>query len=112
MKYFDKVKVVVEKKEYIKDNIHKGEIGIIWLPEIRENTFYVCFDNNDEFNWYKYCEIKIEDLELLEDGQCNNEEILEALPNNDPNWWCKVENGFILNLKGEKKNKIPYDYES
>ena len=26
--------------------------------------------------------------------------------------WCKVEDGYIINLKGEKKNKIPFDYES
>lgn len=27
-------------------------------------------------------------------------------------WWCKVEDGYIVNLKGEKKNKTPYDYDS
>jgi len=37
---------------------------------------------------------------------------LEDLPGNDPNWWCKVEDGYITNLKGERKNKIPYDYNS
>ena len=39
-------------------------------------------------------------------------EIQESLPKQDPRWWCKVENGFIMNLLGEKKNKIPYDYDS
>ena len=41
-----------------------------------------------------------------------DEAILEDLPNHDPEWWCKVEDGYIWNLKGEKKNKIPYDYDS
>lgn len=26
--------------------------------------------------------------------------------------WCIVEDGFIKNLNGDKKNKIAYDYES
>ena len=34
------------------------------------------------------------------------------LPLNNPKCWCKVENGYILNLLGEKKNSIPYDYNS
>ena len=41
-----------------------------------------------------------------------SEDILEDLPDHDPAWWCKVEDGYILNLKGERKNKIPYDYNS
>lgn len=42
----------------------------------------------------------------------SDEDILEDLPGHDPAWWCKVEDGYILNLKGERKNKIPYDYDS
>lgn len=38
--------------------------------------------------------------------------ILDELPKNNPKWWCKVEDGFIVNLLGEKKNKIAYDYNS
>ena len=112
MKYFDKVKLLVDKGNYLKDNVHKGEIGTIWLPEIRDNFFYIAFETDDSWNVYKYCLIKIEDLELVEDKKCPDEIILEELPKNDPRWWCKVEDGFIINLNGDKKNKIQYDYDS
>ena len=112
MKYFDKVKVLVEKDEYLKDNVHEGEVGRIWLPEIRDNRFYVAFETNDQWDMYKYCLIKVEDLEIVEDYGCSDEDILDAIPKNNSNWWCKVEDGFIMNLNGDKKNKIPYDYNS
>ena len=112
MKYLDKVKVIIDRKEYLGENIHKGEIGTIWLPEVRADSYYVCFDTGDEYNWYKYADVKIEDLEFVKDGGCTDEDILEAIPGHNPKWWCKVEDGFIKNLLGEKKNKIPYDYNS
>jgi hypothetical protein len=56
--------------------------------------------------------IRVEDLEVVNPSNIDDEGILEDLPNRDPEWWCKVEDGFILNLKGEKKNKIAYDYDS
>jgi len=112
MKYFDKVKVLVDKDEYLKDNVHEGEVGRIWLPEIRDNRFYVAFETGDQWDMYKYCLIKVEDLEIVEDYGCSDEDILDAIPKNNSNWWCKVEDGFIMNLKGDKKNKIPYDYNS
>ena len=43
---------------------------------------------------------------------CLYEFILNDLPQNNPKWWCKVEDGYILNLLGEKKNKEPYKYHS
>ena len=112
MKYFDKVKVLVEKDEYLKDDVHKGDIGRIWLPEIRDNRFYVAFETNDQWDMYKYSLIEVEDLEIVEDYGCPDEDILDGIPKNNPKWWCKVEGGFIMNLLGEKKNKIPYDYDS
>ncbi len=112
MKYLDKVKLTVDRDRYKKDNVFKGEIGIIWLPEIRENEFYVAFETGNQKDRYKYSCIKIEDLELVEDRGCSNEDILDGIPKNNPKWWCKVEGGYILNLLGEKKNKIPYDYNS
>ena len=51
--------------------------------------------------------IKIKDLELEEDSMFSEKEILEDLPKQTPKWWCKVEDGYIMNLLGEKKNKIP-----
>ena len=123
MKYLDKVKVIMDRDEYAKDKVFSGMIGRISSAEIRDNYFEVMFidpktqepnfdfltvDFSDDF----FGEIKIEDLELVEDMHCSDEWLLEALPKNNPNWWCKVEDGYITNLKGEKKNKIPYDYNS
>ena len=56
--------------------------------------------------------IKIKDLELLEESDITDNDLLEAIPKNNPSWWCKVENGYIINLLGEKKNKTPYNYNS
>ena len=112
MKYMDRVKVITEKEEYKKNNVSVGEIGTINSAEIRDNYFDVIFENNNEYDWYKYSTIKIEDLEVVEDGKCSDDQILDDLPKHNPKWWCKVEDGFIKNLLGEKKNKIPYDYNS
>lgn len=109
MQYFDKVKVINEKQPYLDDNINVGDEGIIWLPEIRDNSFYVALEDN---NGYRYSCIKIEDLELVEENRNLHKYLLTDLPKNDPHWWCKVENGYIMNLNGDKKNKIPYDYNS
>jgi len=101
-------------------------IGTIIDAEIRDNCFNVIFIDervkDKEFmaveeNFLSLKDdiiypIKIEDLKLIEDNKCNDETILNSIPLNNPNWWCKVEDGYIINLKGEKKNKIPYDYES
>ena len=112
MKEYDKVKLIINKPEYIEQNIHKGDVGYICLPEIRDNCFYVEFETGNSEDWYKYANIKIEDLELVKDGGFTDEEILDGIPNKDPHWWFKVEDGYIMNLLGEKKNKIPYDYNS
>ncbi len=128
MKYEDDVRVIKDKEKYKNLGITKGMVGYISLPEIRNNTFFVCFiDENfklheSEPEWFqehydeikddKLCEIKIQDLELINDNGLTDEEILESLPKHNPKWWCKVEDGYIMNLLGEKKNKIPYDYDS
>ena len=109
MKYLDTVKVL---KDYKQSNISKGDVGTIFDAEIRDNCFNVIFNTNDKKDWYKYCVIKIEDLLVVEESNTTDEQILEELPLNNPKWWCKVESGYILNLLGEKKNKIPYDYNS
>ena len=128
MKYEDNVRVIKDKEKYKNLGITKGMVGYISLHEIRNNTFFVCFiDENfklheNEPEWFqkhydeikddKLCEIKIQDLELINDNGLTDEEILESLPKHNPKWWCKVEDGYIMNLLGEKKNKIPYDYDS
>ena len=126
MQVYDKVKVLKDRDEYKKYNVYKGMVGTIMSGEIRDNTFLVCFIDprfyDKNFVWTdenmktmqedNFCVIKIEDLEVVEKGFADDKIILEELPKKNPKWWCKVENGYIINLLGEKKNKIPYDYNS
>ena len=110
MKLYDKVKVTSDK--YEKQNIHLGEIGTIFDPLILHNKFTCIFDNNSDTDWYKYCDIDINDLELIKSSDATEKMMLEEFPSPNKSFWCIVEDGFIKNLKGEKKNKIAYDYDS
>jgi len=124
MKLLDEVKVVNDN--YKENGITKGMIGTIIEADIRWESFYVCFQDQrvynktfmqNQENIFKLkndicCGIKIKDLELVKDNNTTDEMIKDSLPEKHKDWWCKVENGFIINLKGEKKNKIPYDYNS
>ncbi len=126
MKLFDEVKVIKDKEEYNKKDVYKGMIGTIIDAEIRFNAFQVIFTDerskDKEFmsiedNIFKLKDdiveyIKIEDLDVVKESDVTDEYIRSNLPERYPNWWCKVEDGYIINLAGEKKNKIPYDYES
>ncbi|MBO5954913.1 MAG: hypothetical protein J6Q13_02980 [Clostridia bacterium] len=126
MKIYDEVKVIVDKEEYTNQKVFKGMIGTIIQPEIRDKDFLVCFNDprlqdksfvfNDEtiktIQDDIIIPIKIEDLELVKEGFGNDKIIFEELPSPDKRWWCKVEGGYIVNLNGDKKNKIPYDYNS
>ena len=110
MKYLDKVRVISDK--YEKEGVQKGDVGHILSAEIRYNTFDFYLENPITKGDDLCCAVYVGDLELVESAEITDEEILEALSGHDPNWWCKVENGYILNLKGERKNKTPYDYSS
>ena len=128
MKIYDDVVLLKDKKEYNDYGVFKGMIGTVWSGEIRDESFLVLFiDKNfnlhkDDAKWFEEnaeslkdditIPIKIEDLEVIKEGNATDEMILEDIPKNNPKWWCKVENGYIMNLLGEKKNKIPYDYKS
>ena len=126
MKLLDDVRVIVDKEEYKKAGIKKNMIGTIIDADIRWNSFFVCFQDqrvfdkdfmNKEENVFSLNKdicigIKIEDLELVKDNNCSDETIEKSLPETHKNCWCKVEDGFIVNLLGEKKNKIAYDYNS
>ena len=118
MKIYDEVILLIDRKEYNDNGIFKGMIGTVWSGEIRDESFLVLFiDENfklhkDDVEWFEEnafnlkdditIPIKIEDLEVVK----------EDIPKQNPKWWCKVEDGHIINLLGEKKNKIPYDYKS
>ncbi len=49
---------------------------------------------------------------MVSDYHASDETLLEDLPEHDPAWPCKVENGYIVDLLGNRFNKIPYDYDS
>ena len=108
MKLFDDI--VVLNDNYIDLGIKKGARGAIIEPEIRFNKFLVeIFDIEEEVPLYA---IKICDMEVTNESKINDEGILDCLPLKNPKWWCKVEDGYIYNLLGERKNSIPYDYDS
>ncbi len=110
MKYLDKVRVIVD--DYASVGIHKGDNGHILSAAIRQGTFDFYRLNPLTLADDISCAIAIEHLELVEGGNATDDMILHALPSRDINWWCKVEEGYIINIKGDKKNKIPYDYNS
>ena len=126
MKYLDKVKVIKDRKQYEENQVFKNMIGTICDAEIRDKSFHVAFIDervkDKEFmsieeNIYKlkddiFCSIRIEDLELVEDMKTPDDWILDAIPKHNKKWWCKVEDGFIVNLVGERLNKVPFDYNS
>ena len=112
MKYFDKVRITRVDKENERDGIRVGEIGLIGEPEIRDNSFFIMIPATDLYSDDRFSVVKIKNLELVESAGLTDEEILKDLPKNNPKWWCKVEDGYIVNLLGEKKNKIPFNYES
>ena len=123
MKLFDEVKVINEKEKYKEYNVHKGMVGTIIDAQISFRAFQVIFTDpktkQPNFDWenerweddiVEY--IDIEDLEVVKESDVTDEYILKNLPKKYPNWYCKVENGYIVNLQGEKLNKVPYDYNS
>lgn len=126
MKLFDKIKVINDCEYYNKNGVFKGRVGRINSAEIRDNCFEVVFIDerffDENFKWTDenlstieddvFLEMPIEDLEVIEKSNATDEDILESIPLKNKEWWCKVENGYIMNLLGEKKNKIPYDYNS
>ena len=107
MKYLDCVKIITEK--YQDKGILLGSKGVIISAPIRNNSFEVEVFNVKEVETFVF---SIEELEVEKESSATDDDILEDLPQKDPRWWCKVEDGYIVNLKGEKKNKIPYDYDS
>ena len=109
MKYLDQVKVLTDK--YQSEGVQKGALGTIIFSWLRNDKYEVVFSHKDGRDYAEIL-IHVSDLEVVHSSDITDAEILEDLPGNDPNWWCKVEEGYIINLKGERKNKIPYDYNS
>ncbi|MDE6210903.1 MAG: hypothetical protein K2G42_02895, partial [Clostridia bacterium] len=105
-----------------KYGVYKGMVGTIIEAHIEFRSFQVAFidpnqvvDENDDFlglrdEIVEYIHVK--DMEVVEESDCSDEFIFNDLPNKDIRWFCKVEDGYIKNLRGEKLNKIAYDYDS
>ena len=110
MKYFDRVRVISD--DYEEYGIKRGDEGHILTPEIRDGTFLFYRENPETGMDDADAAVKVKDHELVIDYHATDEMILDALPLKNPAWPCKVENGFIVNLLGEKVNKIAYDYDS
>ena len=108
MKYLDSIEIITDKYEKI--GIPKGTRGAIIMPEIRNNTFMCEVFNSSSDD--ETPAIRIDEMKVTRSSDLTDAQILQDLPLNDPHWWCKVEDGYILNLLGERKNKIPYDYDS
>ncbi len=109
MKWLDQVKVTTDN--YADEGVKKNAVGTIILSEIRSNKFEVVFSDSNGKD-YAMIQIFVGDLQVVKSSGVTDAEILEDLPLNNPKWWCKVENGYIINLNGERKNKIRYDYNS
>ena len=116
MKLFDTVKLISDKEKYKIDGVKKGEIGTI----IQECIIFTaskigCFDVvffPEAPNKDVYVSVDVCDLEVVEESAITDEELLECISSHDPSRYCKVVDGYIMNLKGEKLNKIPYKYDS
>ena len=109
MKWLDEVRVTSDR--YEDQGIKKGAEGTIIFSWIRDYQYELNFCDENGMNDIEIM-MYVWDLELVRSSNITDEDILEDLPLHDPNWWCKVEDGYILNLKGERKNKIAYDYKS
>lgn len=53
------VKVLVEKEEYARQNVHKGMIGMLTDPEVRDTEYMVVFSSkysiDDEDIYSDFC---------------------------------------------------------
>ena len=65
---YDWVELIVEKEEYAKEGIHKGETGVVAIDYAIDNDILVDFSGIDENGeYYGECiSVKIEDLRLIE----------------------------------------------
>ena len=108
MKLYDRVRVINDGYEGY--GIKKGDEGHILNAEIRYGTFCFYREDPETLADDASASVRIEDLVLVEDGGATDEDILEELPRHNPEWGCKVIDGFIYNLKGERLNEYAYDY--
>ena len=68
MKYLDCVELLVEKKQYAREGVHKGMQGVIWEPERKDGAWVVLFPRYGEKGDIADLYINEADLCLLPDG--------------------------------------------
>lgn len=109
---YDIVKIKKDADYLVKQGVHSGREGKIIEPEIENGCFRVLFIDR----FYKepdiIADVKIEHLELVEYGFASDDILLEEIGARSGEKWCKVVNGFIMNIVGDKKNKVAFDYNS
>ena len=69
MKEYDRVKLIVEKEEYAKYEVHKGMDGWICDPRKINGKWLVCFDHLDDLPQYPILSILEEDLIVIEESE-------------------------------------------
>ena len=116
MKLYDKVKITVDKNKYNKEGVRKGDIGTIvqeclMFTASKVGSFDVMFFENSD-DGEVYVSVAVCDMEVVEESSITDEELLEGIPMRDPSRYCKVVDGYIMNLNGAKLNKVPYKYDS
>lgn len=65
MKMMDRVEVLVEKKEYAEEGVHKGMQGWICLDDRVDNTWLVNFPQYGEKDDIAEISVREEDLRLI-----------------------------------------------
>lgn len=84
MKYLDCVELLVEKKKYAKEGVHKGMQGVIWEPECENGAWVVLFPQYGEKEDIADLCIKGEDLKLIPTMDARvNEKIKAQFENNN-----------------------------
>jgi hypothetical protein len=68
MKEYDRVELIVEKERYVKHSVHKGMDGWICDPRNIEESWLVCFDNND-LDEFPIISVLEEDLIVVEESE-------------------------------------------
>ena len=116
IKLYDRVKLIVDKTKYQKEGVKKGDVGTIiqeclMFTGSKIGSFDVMFFEDSEDDEV-YVSVDVCDLEVVSESAITDENLLEGLPMHDPSRYCKVVDGYIMNLKGEKLIKIPYKYDS
>lgn len=67
MMEYDRVELIVDKKCYTNEGVHKGMTG--WICDSRKinQSWLVCFDEDEQFASYPILAVKEDDLKVVEE---------------------------------------------